>query len=174
MAHSLHHHVSASSNMNVGVNEFNFLQRECADWGRKPVFPLAQLLYTWLGLPLSHPAGWPVAAGLLIHAEELAPFRGGIGDWSEVLGLTEARVCSPQRSLMMTEQKIHSNITSPSGCTVLRNIVRITFFFFLIHHIRPPSILSKVYEHTSCFLTGWNHISLASTSHWTHTLQPGL
>lgn len=159
---------STSSNMNVGENELDFLQKGRYNRGQRPVFPLAQLLYTWLGLPPTPQAGL-VAVGLLIHAEELAPFTRGIGDCPEVFRLTEARVCSPQRSLMVMWQKIHYNTTSTSGCSILRN-VSVDHIFFWSITIRPPFILCKVCKHTSCFLTGCNHISFVSTGHFKHML----
>lgn len=104
-----------------------------------------------IGSP-SHPTGWSGAVGLIIHAEELAP--GGIGHCSEVFRPTEARVCSSD-----IWQNIHCNTTSTSACTVLRNISGDHILFFDPSPLNLPSSCVCVCEHTSCFLTGCNHIS---------------
>lgn len=70
-------------------------------------FPLPQLLYAWVGLPATT-AGWSGGSRskyVIIHAEKSVPFTGGLRHCSEVFRLTEASVCSSQRTLMMREQK---------------------------------------------------------------------
>lgn len=108
LAHFLHHnqlHIPVTWKL-VRMSSI-FFKRGVVTGVADLFFPLAQLLYAWVGLPATT-AGWSGGSRskyVIIHAEKSALFTGGLRDCSEVLGLTEATICSSQRSLMVTEQK---------------------------------------------------------------------
>lgn len=152
LAHFLHHHQLQSPVTWKLVRMSSIFYK----WGvvtgvADLFFPLAQLLYAWVGLPATT-AGWSGGSRskyVIIHAEKSAPFTGGLRDCSEVLRLTEVSVCSSQTTTSSHYQdKWVHRVKKLSG----------SHFFWSIT-IRPPLILCKVCVDTSCFLTGCSHIS---------------
>lgn len=131
LAHFLHHHQLQSPVTWKLVRMSSIFYK----WGvvtgvADLFFPLAHLLYAWVGLPATT-AGWSNGSRskyVIIHAEKSAPFTGGLRDCSEVFRLTETSVCSKNFD---DERTKGPAITLPvqvgASC---QETVWITFFFY--------------------------------------------